>query len=400
MDEILAGNATPVQIAGFMVALQAKGATPDELNGLVTAMLDNARPISLPTREAVDIVGTGGDRANTVNVSTMAAIVTAGGRARRWSSTATAPRRRRAAPPTASRRWAWCSTSPPASRREVFDEAGIVFLFASHYHPSLRHAAVPRRELGIRTTFNFLGPLANPARPPGPGDRGRRPAMAALMADVLAGRGNRGLVFHGGDGLDELTTTTTERRLGDRRRPRRRGHARPRRPRHRARRRAKEDLVGGDPAHNAQVVRDTFAGRPARSATSCCSTRRRRSSPSTGPDPDADLAEQLRRAAWSAPPRDRLGGRDRAARALGRRPDVAGTAERGSAPRQRRGAPAPGTARPAGPARTGRAAAAGHPVHDAPDRPAACRAERPPPPARTESSAVTAPIVAARRTSP
>ena len=162
MDEILSGSATPVQVAGFMVALQAKGVTATELSGLVDSMLANARPISLPTREAVDIVGTGGDRANTVNVSTMAAIVAAA------AGAAVVKHGNRAASSA-------CGTADclealgvvldlPAERQaSVFERAGIVFLFASHYHPSLRHAAAPRRELGIRTIFNFLGPLANPA---------------------------------------------------------------------------------------------------------------------------------------------------------------------------------------------------------------------------------------------
>lgn len=256
MNEVLSGEATPAQIAGFMVALQSKGVTAQELSGLVGGMLDNARPVALPA-EAVDIVGTGGDRANTVNVSTMAAIVAAAAGAR------VVKHGNRAASSA-------CGTADclealgvtldlePERQRAVFDAVGIVFLFAPVYHPSLRHAAVPRRELGIRTPFNYLGPLANPARPRAAALGVADPRMAALMADVLADRGARGLVFHGGDGLDELTTTTvsdvwvvadggvTSTRLdpADLGLPR----ARP------------EDLVGGDPTHNASVVRDTLAG--------------------------------------------------------------------------------------------------------------------------------------------
>ncbi|WP_342372030.1 anthranilate phosphoribosyltransferase [Propioniciclava soli] len=256
MNQVLSGEATPAQIAGFMVALQSKGVTADELSGLVSGMLDNARPVALPS-EAVDIVGTGGDRANTVNVSTMAAIVAAAAGAR------VVKHGNRAASSA-------CGTADclealgvtldlePERQRAVFDAAGIVFLFAPVYHPSLRHAAVPRRELGIRTPFNYLGPLANPARPRAAALGVADGRMAALMADVLAGRGARGLVFHGGDGLDELTTTTasdvwvvadgdvTRTRLdpADLGLPR----AQP------------DDLVGGDPDHNAAVVRDTLAG--------------------------------------------------------------------------------------------------------------------------------------------
>ena len=256
MNQILAGEATPVQIAGFMVALQAKGVTAGELDGMVGGMIANARAIELP-REAVDIVGTGGDRANTVNISTMAAMVAAAAGAK------VVKHGNRAASSA-------CGTADclealgvvldlPAERQaEVFDEAGIVFLFASHYHPSLRHAAVPRRELGIRTTFNFLGPLANPVQPLAAALGVADAAMAELMAGVLAGRGVRGLVFHGGDGLDELTTTTDSqvwivrdgRVVASALDPADLGVARA----------DKAALVGGDPAHNAQVVRDTFAG--------------------------------------------------------------------------------------------------------------------------------------------
>lgn len=257
MNEILGGNATAVQIAGFMVALRAKGETTQELAGLVGGMLANARPIQLPTREAVDIVGSGGDRANTVNVSTMAGIVAAAAGAKvikhgnRAASSA-------------------CGTADclealgvvldlPAERQaRVLEEIGMVFLFASHYHPALRHAAVPRRELGISTTFNFLGPLANPARPVAQAVGVADSRMAPLVAGVLAERGNRGLVFHGSDGLDELTTTTTSdvwllhggRVVQTSLDPAALGLERADRA----------DLVGGGPEHNAGVVRDTFAG--------------------------------------------------------------------------------------------------------------------------------------------
>ncbi|MFZ2480495.1 MAG: anthranilate phosphoribosyltransferase, partial [Propioniciclava sp.] len=259
MNEILAGAATSAQIAGFMVALQAKGVTPGELTGLVSGMLANARPISLPTAEAVDIVGTGGDRANTVNISTMAAVTAAAAGAR------VVKHGNRAA--SSASGTADCLEAlgvvldlDPAAQAQVFDEVGIVFLFASHYHPSLRNAAVPRRELGIRTVFNFLGPLANPARPNAQAIGVADPVMAGVVADVVAGRGQRGLVFHGGDGLDELTTTTQSRVwvIADGRAvetsldPAELGIPRA----------VRADLVGGDPAFNAQVARDTFAGKP------------------------------------------------------------------------------------------------------------------------------------------
>jgi anthranilate phosphoribosyltransferase len=274
-----------------MVALQAKGATPDEMNGLVTAMLDNARPIELPSREAVDIVGTGGDRANTVNISTMAAMVAtaAGAKVVKHGNRAASSKSGTA---DCLEALGVVLDLDPSLQGRVFEEAGIVFLFASHYHPSLRHAALPRRELGIRTTFNYLGPLANPARPAaqaiGVADR----VVAALVADVVAGRGNRGLVFHGGDGLDELTTTTTSdvwviregRVVQTTLDPTALGIAVA----------TKEDLVGGDPEHNAQVVRDVFAGGTGAVRDIVLLNAAAAILAFDGPDPDGDLTEQFR----------------------------------------------------------------------------------------------------------
>ena len=291
MNEILAGAATSAQIAGFMVALQAKGVTPGELTGLVSGMLANARPISLPTAEAVDLVGTGGDRANTVNISTMAAVTAAAAGAR------VVKHGNRAA--SSASGTADCLEAlgvvldlDPAAQAQVFDEVGIVFLFASHYHPSLRNAAVPRRELGIRTVFNFLGPLANPARPNAQAIGVADPVMAGVVADVVAGRGQRGLVFHGGDGLDELTTTTQSRVwvIADGRAvetsldPAELGIPRA----------VRADLVGGDPAFNAQVARDTFAGKPGAVRDIVALNAAAALLAFEGPDPDAPLAEQFR----------------------------------------------------------------------------------------------------------
>jgi anthranilate phosphoribosyltransferase len=209
MREIMAGSATPVQIAGFAVALRAKGETVDEVEGLVRAMYEHATRITVEGR-TLDVVGTGGDRAHTVNISTMAAIVAAAAGAR------VVKHGNRAASSA-------CGAAdlleelgirldlPPQRVAEIAAEVGITFCFAPVFHPSLRHAAVPRRELGVPTVFNFLGPLANPARPAaqavGVADR----RMAGVLAGVLAGRGVSALVFRGDDGLDELTTTTTSR---------------------------------------------------------------------------------------------------------------------------------------------------------------------------------------------
>lgn len=205
MNTIMAGEATSAQIAGFLVALRAKGETVEELTGLVEAMLQNANPIQI-SGEKLDIVGTGGDRLNTVNISTMAALVAAGAGAK------VVKHGNRAA----------SSTSGSADVLEALgvrldlsidqvarnaEEAGITFCFAQVFHPSFRHTAVPRRELAVPTAFNFLGPMTNPAHVQASAVGVANARMAPLVAGVLARRGSRGLVFRGDDGLDELTPT-------------------------------------------------------------------------------------------------------------------------------------------------------------------------------------------------
>lgn len=291
MGEILAGNATEVQIAAFAVALRAKPETVDEISGLADAMLANAVPVDID-REAVDVVGSGGDRANTVNISTMAAIVSAGAGAR------VVKHGNRAASSMAGT--ADCLEAlgvrldtPPQAQQRVLDAAGIVFLFAPLYHPSLRHAASARRALGIQTTFNFLGPLANPGRPRAQAVGVANAELAPIVAGVLAARGTRGLVFHGTDGLDELTTTTSSQvwlvSNGQVRHteldPADLGVA-PARP---------DDLVGGDAATNAGVVREVLAGRQGAVRDIVCLNAAATLLAFRGPDLGADLVEQLRR---------------------------------------------------------------------------------------------------------
>lgn len=201
----MSGEATPAQIAGFLVALSAKGETVEELSGLVDAMLAHANPVSI-SGEKLDIVGTGGDQLNTVNISTMAALVAAGAGAK------VVKHGNRAA----------SSSSGSADVLEALgvrldltieevarnaEDAGITFCFAQVFHPSFRHTAVPRRELAVPTAFNFLGPLTNPAKVQASAVGVANARMAPLVAGVLARRGSRGLVFRGNDGLDELTTT-------------------------------------------------------------------------------------------------------------------------------------------------------------------------------------------------
>ena len=289
MGQILAGDATPVQIAGFAIALRAKGESIGEISGLAQAMLEHATPVRLDP-EAVDVVGSGGDRANTVNISTMAAIVAAA------CGVPVVKHGNRAASSA-------CGTAdclealgvaidvPPAAQAGILAEAGIVFLFAPLYHPSLRHAASARRELGVPTTFNFLGPLANPARPQAQAVGVADARMAPLVAGVIAGRGNRGLVFHGSDGLDELTTTTSSDVwlirdglvVASGLDPADLGLAPA----------SRTDLVGGDPAHNAGVVRDVLGGAsgPVRDIVALNAAAALLAY--YGPDLDAPLAGQL-----------------------------------------------------------------------------------------------------------
>ncbi len=207
MSQIVAGEATPAQIAGFAIALRAKGETADEVIGLTDAMYRVATPIRVDGR-LLDVVGTGADRSMSVNISTMAAIVAAGAGAK------VVKHGNRSAS-------SQCGSAdvleglgirldlPPGRVAALADEVGITFCFAAAFHPGLRHTAVPRRELGVGTTFNFLGPLANPTRPAAQAIGCADPRMAPVMASVFAARGVDAWVFRGDDGLDELTTTTT-----------------------------------------------------------------------------------------------------------------------------------------------------------------------------------------------
>jgi anthranilate phosphoribosyltransferase len=256
MGEVLAGAATPAQIAGFAVALRSKGETIDEVTGLLDAMYAVATPLTIPGR-ALDVVGTGGDRSMSVNISTMAAIVAAGAGAR------VVKHGNRSASSQAGSADVLEALGirldlPPDRVARLAEEVGITFCFAAAFHPALRHAAVPRRELAIGTTFNVLGPLANPVKPAAQAIGCADPRMAPIMAGVLARRGVDAWVFRGDDGLDELTTTTTSQAwlVHD-------GivtpatvdpgalDIAPARP---------EDLRGGDAAHNAEVVRRLLAG--------------------------------------------------------------------------------------------------------------------------------------------
>ncbi|MER5638614.1 anthranilate phosphoribosyltransferase [Kitasatospora sp. NPDC002227] len=207
MDRIMRGEASPVQVAGFMIALRAKGETVEEVSGLAESMYAHAEPLHIPG-PAVDIVGTGGDRAKTVNISTMSAVVAAaagakvvkhGNRAASSASGSTDVLEK-------------LGISPEISTRrvaEIAEEVGITFCAAAKFHPSMRHAAPARRDLGVPTAFNILGPLTNPAHVTAHAVGCFDTRLAGLIAGVFAERGDSALVFRGDDGLDELTTCTT-----------------------------------------------------------------------------------------------------------------------------------------------------------------------------------------------
>jgi anthranilate phosphoribosyltransferase len=207
MRQVMTGEASPAQVAGFIVALRAKGESPEEVTGLSATMLDLATPVTLPF-DCVDIVGTGGDGAHTVNISTMAAIVTAA------AGAPVAKHGNRAASSASGTADVLEALGvvidlPAPAVAQCVRDAGIGFFFAPVFHPGFRHAAAPRRELGIGTVFNYLGPLTNPARPVAAAIGCADSRMAPVLAEVLAARGTRALVFRGDDGLDELTTATT-----------------------------------------------------------------------------------------------------------------------------------------------------------------------------------------------
>lgn len=210
LADILEGNATPAQIAAFLFGLRCKGETVSEMTGLVAAMLAaSERVVVAPTlaERLVDTCGTGGDRSGTINVSTIAALVVAG------AGVPVCKHGGRAASSKAGSADVLEALGVvidlgPAEVAHCIEEAGIGFCFAPRYHPAMRFAGPVRRELGVPTAFNFVGPLANPARVRrqvvGVGD----PSMAAKMARVLAAGGAvRALVVHGADGIDELSTT-------------------------------------------------------------------------------------------------------------------------------------------------------------------------------------------------
>jgi len=256
MEQVMLGAATPAQLAGFLVALRAKGETVDEIVGFRDAILDHAVPLAVNPM-ALDIVGTGGDRFGTVNISTMASIVCAGvgvpviKHGNRAASSASGSSDVLAA-------LGLDLTLSADKVATILESAGITFAFAAAFHPGFRHAALARKELGIPTVFNYLGPLCNPARPEASAVGVASLDRVPLIVGVFQTRGAAALVFRGDDGLDELTTTghshvwevsrgrVTEHDID----PRDLG----------IRRASISELVGGDAEHNAAVVHSMLAG--------------------------------------------------------------------------------------------------------------------------------------------
>jgi anthranilate phosphoribosyltransferase len=205
MDQILTGQATDVPMAAFLAGLRVKGETSEEVEGLVDAMLSHAVKISVPVR-SVDLVGTGGDGANTVNITTMASLVTAG------AGLTVVKHGNRAASSTTGSSDVLTELginlqATPERVAELAMEVGITFCPAPVFHSSMKYVGPIRSELGIATTFNILGPLTNPAQPEASAIGASSRELAPIIAGVLANKKRNGMVFRGGDGLDELSAS-------------------------------------------------------------------------------------------------------------------------------------------------------------------------------------------------
>lgn len=256
MSRVMTGEATPAQLGALLIALKIKGETVDEVVGFRDAALAHAGQLDVPS-EVLDIVGTGGDPVGVLNISSVAAIIAAAAGVPVVKHGNRAASSRSGASDVLTELGVDIGISPTRTA-EVLAEVGVTFANAASLHPGFRHAAATRREIGISTLFNVLGPLSNPARPEasavGVADLGRVP----LIVGVFQTRGATALVYRGDDGIDKLTTT---------------GHSHvwevvagsvqehdidpvelgiPRA--------SVEDIVGGDPAHNAAVIRAVLAG--------------------------------------------------------------------------------------------------------------------------------------------
>lgn len=256
MEEVLEGRSDKENLKSFLLAMREKGATPEEVSALVAQMYMHSLPINIPER-AVDTVGTGGDGANTINISTTAAIIAAAAGARVIKHGNRAASSKSGAADLLEALGVAVDLDGEKVARTV-KELGIGFCFAPIFHPAMRFAAPARKELGVPTIFNILGPLANPARPMAAAVGVANERVHLLMAQVLAGRGVTGFVFRGDDGLDEITLATTTSVLtltssgisSDRIDTTDFGLARA----------PITELVGGDATENARITLEIFGG--------------------------------------------------------------------------------------------------------------------------------------------
>ena len=257
MSQILQGEASIDQIKHFLLSLKEKGESADEVKALVDQMLAMCSPINIPDR-AVDTVGTGGDGSNTINISTTAAIITnaAGARVVKHGNRAASSKSGSA---DLLEALGVRIDLTGAEVEKCVTKIGIGFCFAPMFHSSMKHAAAARKDLGVPTVFNILGPLSNPAKPTAAAIGVARSEFLPLISKVISTQGKEGFVFRGDDGLDEvsLSTTTTVLQI----------HAGeiieskfdplnigvPRSEIH--------ELLGGDPQFNAKVTKDIFAGK-------------------------------------------------------------------------------------------------------------------------------------------
>ena len=206
MNEIMEGHATPAQLAGFVTALRLKGETVSEIAGLARVMRDKALRIAVPDPAGLlDTCGTGGDAAHTFNISTASALVAAGAGLRVAKHGNRAASSACGSADVLEALGVRIDMGPETVARSI-EEAGIGFMLAPTFHPAMRHAAGPRQELGVRTVFNILGPLTNPARAGHQLVGVPRPELVETIAQVLGELGSQhALVVHGADGLDELS---------------------------------------------------------------------------------------------------------------------------------------------------------------------------------------------------
>ena len=256
MGQVMAGEATPSQLSGLLVALRIKGETVDEVVGFRDAALANATPLDVPS-EVLDIVGTGGDPVGVLNISSAAAVVAAAAGVPVVKHGNRAASSRSGASDVLTELGIDVEISPTRSAA-VLAEVGVTFANAAIHHPGFRHAGPTRREIGVSTLFNVLGPLCNPARPEASAVGVADLARVPLVVGVFQTRGATALVYRGDDGIDKLTTTghshvwevvagaVQEHDLD----PAELG----------LRRASITDIVGGDPAENAAAIRAVLAG--------------------------------------------------------------------------------------------------------------------------------------------